>query len=448
MTDINNYDDFNFDDSSDDLLYEIGLTMDNSNQVIAEEKCLSQKLSQLSTSEDDRKQINESKRSPPSPSTSTIVSTVSKKIKVDHDYQQENNSDDDIVEEIIPNYLLINNSHFQQLFHALTSTTATSLTIEGIQEIALLLRQITILNLQRSLWNIYLQSGIGKLETDFHQSIIPNESVFLWPSEVKSTLSMKNKKQQQQQQNELTTINHNTCLKYVNKMLDQYMNHLIDYEKKLKNKNFRPNNLFTLQIKDDLMQYIEQQEIRMIRIEIESKIAIVKYDYQDHLIEWEYNQLIPNSYQLQLWKNIIQLKQEKEKSKYEVTLLKQRRLHHHLPAPLKSLQLPLLSTLSIDTIHDLKIREHLMNRYRKINEETKSEMMTLYIHIAEAKMNENLIKFNENIAQIRSNQQLTQSMMNIIERRFKNIDERFEYLYQLKVRALERQNKTLSNRKI
>ncbi|CAF1471414.1 unnamed protein product [Adineta steineri] len=446
MTAINNYDDFNFDDSSDDLLYEIGVAMDNSNQVIeGEEKCLSQKLSQLLTSEDDRKQINENKRSPPS--TSTIVSTISKKIKFDHDYQQENNSDDDIVEEIIPNYLLINHTHFQQLFHALTSTTATSLTIEDIQEIALLLRQITILNLQRSLWNIYLQSGIGKLETDYHQSRIPSESVFLWPSEVKSTLSMKNKKQQQQQ-NELTTINHDTCLKYVNKMLDQYMNHLIDYEKKLKNKNFRLNNLFTLQIKDNLIRYVEQQEIKMIRIEIESKIAIVKYNYQDHLIEWEYNQLIPNTYQLQLWKNLTQLKQEKEKSKYEVTLLKQRRLYHHLPAPLKSLQLPLLSTLSIDTIHDLKIREDLMNRYRKINEETKSEMMTLYIHIAEAKMNENLIKFNENIAQIRSNQQLTQSMMNVIERRFKNIDERFEYLYQLKVRALEPKNKTLSDRKI
>ncbi|CAF1317216.1 unnamed protein product [Adineta steineri] len=421
--------------------------MDNSNQVIeGEEKCLSQKLSQLLTSEDDRKQINESKRSPPSPSTSTVVSTISKKIKFDHDYQQESNSDDDIVEEIIPNYLLINNPHFQQLFHALSSTTANSLTIEDIQEIALLLRQITILNLQRSLWNIYLQSGIGKLETDCHQSIIPSEPVFLWPSEVKSTLSMKNKKQQQQ--NELITINHDTCLKHVNKMLDQYMNNLIDYEKKLNNKKCRLNNLFTLQIKDELMQYIERQEIRMVRIEMESKIAIVKYDYQDHLIEWEYNQLIPNTYQLQSWQNLIQFKQEKEKSKYEVTLLKQRRLYHHLPTPLKSLQLPLLSTLSIDTIHDLKIRDHLMNRYRKMNEETKSEMMTLYIHIAEAKMNENLIKFNENISQIRSNQQWTQSMMNIIERRFKNIDERFEYLYQLKVRALEPKNKTLSDRKI
>ncbi|CAF1265540.1 unnamed protein product [Adineta steineri] len=427
--------------------------MDNSNQVIeGEEKCLSQKLSQLSTLEDDREQtktfptINESKRSPPSSSTSTVISTVSKKIKFNHDYQQENNSDDDIVEEIVPNYLLINNPHFQQLFHALSSTTANSLTIEDIQEIALLLRQITILNLQRSLWNIYLQSGIGKLETDSHQSIISNESVFLWPSEVKSTLSMKNKKQQQQ--NELITINHDTCLKHVNKMLDQCMNNLIDYEKKLNNKKCRLNNLFTLQIKDELMQYIEQQEIRMVRIEIESKIAIVKYDYQDHLIEWEYNQLIPNTYQLQSWKNLIQFKQEKEKSKYEVTLLKQRRLYHHLPAPLKSLQLPLLSTLSIDTIHDLKIRDHLMNRYRKMNEETKSEMMTLYIHIAEAKMNENLIKFNENISQMRSNQQWTQSMMNIIERRFKNIDERFEYLYQLKVRALEPKNKTLSDRKI
>ncbi len=71
-----------------------------------------------------------------------------------------------------------------------------------------------------------------------------------------------------------------------------------------------------------------------------------------------------------------------------------------------------------------------------------------HISIAEAKMHECQLKFNQDTVQMRPNQssttadkRLNQSMINIIEQRFKNIDERFEYLFNVKISFLEKQTK-------
>lgn len=139
------------------------------------------------------------------------------------------------------------------------------------------------------------------------------------------------------------------------------------------------------------------------------------------------------------------IKQDKEKSYYEVAMLKQRLLQNFLPEPLHSLQLPLPSSTSasINTISDPTSRHNLLEQYTKIIKQTKSEMMTLYITIAEVKMRECQFQFDHDILQMRPNQRLTtidrclsELMIAIVERRFKNIDERLKYLYNLKLRFL------------
>jgi hypothetical protein len=129
-------------------------------------------------------------------------------------------------------------------------------------------------------------------------------------------------------------------------------------------------------------------------------------------------------------------------------LLKQRRLiQQHLPEPLNSVQLPLpLPPFSLDSIIDEKSRQNLLGRYNKIVEQSKLEMMTLYIAIAEVKMDECQSKFDRDILlemtpnphSMTINQRLNQSMINIIQRRFKNMDERFEYLFNLKKQYLDK----------
>lgn len=138
------------------------------------------------------------------------------------------------------------------------------------------------------------------------------------------------------------------------------------------------------------------------------------------------------------------LKQDKEQSNYEVAMLKQRLFYCFLPEPLYSLQLPLPSTaFSLNSIHDEKTRQNLLVRYKNILENTKTEMMSLYIAIAESRMYERTYDFNRNISQLKytlcstnKDEYLNEKINKLIERRFKNIDERLQHLYNLKMRFL------------
>jgi len=121
-------------------------------------------------------------------------------------------------------------------------------------------------------------------------------------------------------------------------------------------------------------------------------------------------------------------------------LLKQRLRHGYLPESLHSLQLPLPFSSSLDKITDLNIRQNLLDRHTKTVEQTKLETTKFYITNAEAQIQEYQLKFDQDIVQMRSpNQPLSQSMVQLLEQRFKNIDERLEYLYKLKIRFLEEQ---------
>ncbi|UJR06546.1 hypothetical protein I4U23_010829 [Adineta vaga] len=409
------------DDLSDDLLYSFAVTMDDNNQIIdEEEQSLTQTFSQQRI--DSVSVTNKSNRRTPPPS----ISPFPKKMKND---QPDMNTL--AVDEIIPQYLALDSFRFQKFIQSFLATTANPFTQKDIQDMALILRQIMITQLQMNLFDIYLQSGTGKLGKNDHSSPSINtlqNPLFLWPLEIKSTLS------------QTSNVDHNTCLTYVNQILDQYTNQLRDYERKIQNKKLLLNDLFTFDMETILMDFIEEQELRQVQIRIQSKIAIIKYDYQDELIDRKYNQLQkPTDEQLALWKNLLEVKEEKEKSNYELALWKQRFHNRHLPDVLKSLQLPIPSALSFDLINDTRNRRILTDRYKRINEQMKSELMAFYITIAEMKMNECLFRFNEHMTQMKASRQFNTFSMNLIEERFKSIDERFEYLYQLKMRIFNQQ---------
>ncbi|CAF4330535.1 unnamed protein product, partial [Rotaria sordida] len=124
-----------------------------------------------------------------------------------------------------------------------------------------------------------------------------------------------------------------------------------------------------------------------------------------------------------------QSKYEKETSKFDVAILKQRIVYNHLPQSFESLKIP--QPILFDTIIDTMTRQRLKNRCEKILQRTESEMMMIYITTAEAKMNEyekkfdtDLVKMKENQSSDLSHKKLTQTMLNIMEQRFQNINER------------------------
>jgi hypothetical protein len=121
-----------------------------------------------------------------------------------------------------------------------------------------------------------------------------------------------------------------------------------------------------------------------------------------------------------------------------VALLKQRVVHNDLPESINTLQIPPPS--SFHTSSDKESHQYLSNRYVKIIDQAKSDMMSVYIATAEAYMHECQVKFDTQLAQMKEDQhsgpterRMSQQMIKAMKRRYKNLTDHFQYLHDLKV---------------
>ncbi len=134
-----------------------------------------------------------------------------------------------------------------------------------------------------------------------------------------------------------------------------------------------------------------------------------------------------------------ELKFEMEKSKMEVKLLKQRVAHNQLSGLFDSMQIPLPTPL--DTIEDRNSRHSLIYRYEKLVQRIKSEMISIHVRATELQSEETTKKFDSSFKDYNNLQRtsdittkLTKTMAYIMEQRFKNMEERLETLYNIKLR--------------
>jgi hypothetical protein len=120
--------------------------------------------------------------------------------------------------------------------------------------------------------------------------------------EIKSAVMMKQKKKNDTNEMgapiNLDQIDHGTCLNYVYETLRQFADRKRQYQTELNEKKYSSRNSFTLKMEETLRQFIEQREILFTRLQFDSKIAIVNYDYRDRLLELEYQHLKPNQNQV------------------------------------------------------------------------------------------------------------------------------------------------------
>jgi len=97
-----------------------------------------------------------------------------------------------------------------------------------------------------------------------------------------------------------------------------------------------------------------------------------------------------------------------------------------------------------DSINDPNIRQQLCNQYRQIIQQSKDEMMKIYMTSAEAQMHQCHKQFNDELKQIWQEQQslpikqrLNEVMLDLIEQRHSNISERVKLMYKLKAHKLD-----------
>ncbi|CAF4338148.1 unnamed protein product, partial [Rotaria sordida] len=114
-----------------------------------------------------------------------------------------------------------------------TTTTTTSINIEYLREIAILIHQLECIDLDILLWTTYLRSGTGTLKPQATAS-----TLLLWPLEVKQRMIDRG----QTTASDPNEIDHASCLSYVQRVLQKFRNQTEHYQAQLKGRKKRLNN--------------------------------------------------------------------------------------------------------------------------------------------------------------------------------------------------------------
>lgn len=158
--------------------------------------------------------------------------------------------------------------------------------LEDFRQIAICIHHIKYNEILYSLWNIYLKSGLGELQSQ-DQSLYPlNPSV--WPIPIKS--SVKNSVRQ--------GINeHDACLVYVQNRLRELEKDIQQSQMNLKNQTKRLPNYSSSSIAQAIDEYVENK-LSNLRGKVHHKIQLVHYDYKERILEEQYLQRNPTEAQV------------------------------------------------------------------------------------------------------------------------------------------------------
>ncbi|CAF3329341.1 unnamed protein product [Rotaria socialis] len=430
-----------------DILMDITSKQEEKEAEVTIEEQLSQKLSQLSASGQNQTKVADHESTATTKKRPSSSSSIMKKLKTDQ-------ANPPI--EWIPNYLSKANGTFDEILRPiLTKQPLKYIDIEDLRQFAIFIHKMKCLELDRLLWNKYFESGTGELIKQEHiRSVLTIKRKQLpmlqwWPID----LRLKMVKRRQATVTDPEEIDQEECLDCVERVLMKYDQQIIFYQEHLKNIKARIGNLMTEEIENAINTFVQQQGLSLYRIQIDKSIASVEYDYKDHLIKLEFYEQRTNRYQKKTFENLFQLKRETEQAKLDVAILKQRLAYKNLPKSFDSLRIP--TPIDLNTITDSNLRQRLNEQCQKILQRTTSDMMLVYIAIAETKYNEWQIKFDKAINDMKKNltrelipENLTQSMLDIMYRRFQNLDERLISSYKLKLNFFEQAPTYLSSKQI
>ena len=184
---------------------------------------------------------------------------------------------DDI--ETIPNYLAKKNKLFKDVIYQVSSSSSLLKNkMKELRRMAILTHKIMLVQMFHTLWSTYLKSGTGILRA----TELPSMKV--WPTEVKSLVTTQ------------TTNEDEACLACVN----NYLHHLNDRMEHYRNDLNRIKG--QLGVDTQAIETFVQHGLETRRLEMEHKVTLVHYDYNDQVLEFEYLQLNPSKHQVRsMW---------------------------------------------------------------------------------------------------------------------------------------------------
>jgi hypothetical protein len=171
----------------------------------------------------------------------------------------------------------------QKLYHP-----TGSINIVELRQIAILMHQLNVLDLEKSLWNTYLKAGTGIL-------LSKESNLKVWPSSLKLMIQLDQRATTMSDVNQIK-VDDDRCLKYVNdhrRELDKTQQQCQE-QFNLKKKQFYG---FTITTENILQTFIKEQ-IQSLRLKYECSIQLVEFDYREQVLEHALLQQNPNEQQV------------------------------------------------------------------------------------------------------------------------------------------------------
>jgi hypothetical protein len=160
----------------------------------------------------------------------------------------------------------------EKIYHS-----TSSINIQTLGQITILMHQLNIIDLEKSLWTIYSKSGTANI-------LKSNESTLkIWPKCLKSMI-------------QLIQVNDHMYLKFVTEHLRELNAQQQQIQEQLSQKK-RQFHGYTNRIEEILRKFI-QQHIELLRLQYEYKIKLVELNYHENVLEHQFLQQNPNEQQV------------------------------------------------------------------------------------------------------------------------------------------------------
>ena len=266
------------DDDDEDDLSDVGDGDDG-------EQVLSQKLSQLSTNDDNEYEsscVADKKRRSTTTTTCDAEFLPSKRAKhgdeLDTDFTEQ---------DLVPAYLSsVNRAAFERAM----PKSIDAIRMDELQQVAIYTHHIAALQIHKQITMVYLQSGTGQLgELEFACTAVDRR---VWPTQVTSTLVALRSPTSTGSVTMQHDEEHHACEMLVHQRLQEMDEKIRAYERKRQIVNVTPA------VQQSIDDYVERFGIAPLRMKRDLKIALLEYDYRAEIIDRQYQLEHPNTYQV------------------------------------------------------------------------------------------------------------------------------------------------------
>ena len=251
------------------------------------EQVLSQKLSQLSTNDDNEYEsscVADKKRRSTTTTTTTCDAEFlpSKKSKYDDEHDIDSTEQD-----LVPAYLSsVNRAAFKRAM----PKSIDAIRMDELQQVAIYTHHIAALQIHKQITMVYRKSGTGQLsELEFACTAVDRR---VWPTQVTSTLVAL----RSPTSTGSVTMHHDeeqhACETLVHQRLQEIDEKIRAYERKRQIVNVTPA------VQQSIDDYVERFGVAPLRMKRDLKIALLEYDYRAEIIDRQYQLEHPNTYQV------------------------------------------------------------------------------------------------------------------------------------------------------